>query len=377
MKIILFANTDWYLYNFRLSLIKELLGKGLDVVLVSPPGHFVSRLRATGCRWVALPMDRRSINPGSEALVVKHLVKIYKTERPDLVHHFTLKCVIYGTLAAKIAKVPAIINAVAGLGYVFTNDGLKAKLLRPLLKSMFNICLKHRPGRLILQNSDDHKFFLKNKLVNESQVRIIHSSGVNVSDYMNDSSRHEQRHRPLRVLMAARLLWDKGIQEYHDAACILKEKYPAVEFLLAGAGDTGNPTSIPDSVVSAWKRSGIITPLGYVDDMAELLNEIDIFVLPSYREGIPMSLLEAAASGLPLVATDVPGCREVVSDNVNGLLVPKQDHRSLATAIQRLLDDQHLRREMGASALRNVMERFDERIVIDKTIGVYRELICV
>lgn len=378
MKIILFANTDWYLHNFRLSLIKALLEKKVDVVLICPPDKYVKRLIATGARWKALPLARRSINPGSEALVVKRLVKIYKAERPDLVHHFTIKCVIYGALAARIAEVPATINAITGMGYVFSNDGLKAKLLRPLLKSMFNICLRHRTGRLILQNSDDHNYFLQNKLIKEAHIRLIRGSGVNVSHFENNSYRYENNHRPLRVLMAARLLWDKGIQEFYDAACILKEKYPSVEFLLAGAGDEGNPASIPESIISEWKKSGIVKPLGYVDDMSGLLKEADIFVLPScYGEGIPLSLLEAAASGLPIVTTDVPGCREVVSHNINGLLVPKKNHHSLAAAIQRLLDDRDLRRSMGAAGFSNVQDKFDERIVIDKTIDVYKELVCI
>jgi len=324
MKVVLFANTDWYLYNFRRSLALALRDAGHDVLLFSPPGDYGPRLQALGLRWQALPMDRRSLHPIREARLLLHLVGLLRHEKPDLVHGFTIKCAVYGALAARAAGVKARVSAVAGMGYVFIGNDLKARLLRPAVRGLLRLALGGGQSRLILQNPDDAALFEQARLVPAHRVRLIPGSGV-------DCSRFGSIRTPLggqgaaRVLLAARVLWDKGVQEYVDAARKLRDAGRDVVFQVAGNPDPGNPASVPETRLREWQQQGLVEWLGHVDDMPALLGSVDIVVLPSYREGLPKTLIEAAACERPLVTTDVPGCREVVDDAVDGLLVPVRD----------------------------------------------------
>lgn len=374
MKIILFANTDWYLFNFRLSLAKALQGQGHDVLLISPPGEFGQRLRACGLRWEALPMDRSSLNPLQELRVLAHLLRLYRRERPALVHHFTLKSVVYGSITALLAQVPARVNSVDGLGYVFTNNAPKARFLRPVLRWLLRRVINGPGARLILLNNDDAAAFQQDRMAQPELVRLIKGAGVNMMRFL-------PREHPLqtgehtRVVLAARLLWDKGIAEYVTAARQLRAQGLPIRFLLAGASDPGNPAAIPQATLDSWAAEGVIELLGQVNDMAALLASAHMAVLPSYREGLPISLIEAAACALPLVTTDVPGCREVVTHEVDGLLVPAKDAYSLACAIKRLHLDPVWARQLGLAARHRAQAEFDEGIVIGKTLEVYRELV--
>ena len=372
MKIVLFANTEWYLWNFRRSLALALRDAGHDVLLISPDGPYGEKLRALGLRWQPLPMDRRSLNPVREARLLWHLVRLFRGERPALVHGFTIKCAVYGSLAARMAGVPARVNAVAGMGYVFISDSLKARLLRPLVRTLLKLALGGRNARLILQNPDDVVLFERAGLVDPSQVRLIPGSGVDCSRFHPDPDR--QTGARLRVLLPARLLWDKGLAEYVQAARLLRAEGRPIDFLLAGDPDPGNPAAVPEAEVREWVGQGLLQWLGHVDDMSALLRSADIVALPSYREGLPKGLIEAAASGCALVTTDVPGCREVVTHEVDGLLVPVRDGDALARAIARLEADPELRARLAEAGRRKALERFDERIVIEKTLAVYKEV---
>jgi glycosyltransferase involved in cell wall biosynthesis len=376
MKVVLFANTEWYLYNFRRSLALALRDAGHDLLLISPPGPYGEKLLALGLRWQPVVMDRSSLNPLREAALLWRLWRLLRRERPALVHGFTIKCAVYGALAARLAGVPARVNSVTGLGYVFTSEGLKARLLRPLVRGLLKLALGGRGARLILQNPDDVALFERAGLVDASQVRMIAGSGVDCSRFVARTAHQDDAAgtRPLRVLLASRLLWDKGIAEYIVAARRLRAEGRAIVFLLAGDPDPGNPSAVPEDTVRAWQAEGVLQWLGHVEDMPGLLANVDLMVLPSYREGLPKSLIEAAACGLPLVTTDVPGCREVVIDEVDGLLVPPRDAESLANAIARLQDGPALARRLGEAARRKALAKFDERIVIVQTLAVYREL---
>lgn len=373
IKVVLFANTDWYLYNFRLSLARALRDEGAEVVLVSPPGPFGARLEKEGFRWIPIAMIRRSLNPASELRLVYALARLYRAERPDVVHHFTIKCVVYGSLAARLAGVSRRINAVTGLGYVFANQGLKARLLKPLVGALLRLALLGSRARLIVQNRDDESAFLRAGLVGKERVRLIRGSGVNTEVF-----RHAPRSRtqaPFRVVLAARLLWDKGIREYVEAAARLRGAGLPIEFLLAGTPDSGNPAAVPGEMLERWTAERTITALGHVDDMAGLFSQVDAAVLPTYYgEGIPRSLIEAAASGLPAVTTDMPGCREAVEHGINGLLVPPRDADALAGAIRYLYENPQARERMGNAARARAVAQFDERIVLADTLAVYREL---
>ncbi len=374
MKLILFANTDWYLYNFRRSLALALRDAGHELLLISPPGEYGERLRDLGLRWQALPMDRRSLNPLREARLLWHLWRLFRRERPSLVHGFTIKCAVYGSLAARLAGVSARVNAVAGMGYVFTSNDAKARLLRPLVRSLLKLALGGRGARLILQNPDDVALFQAAGLVDAEQVRLIPGSGVDCSRFIARAHQHNHD-APFRVLLPARLLWDKGIAEFVAAARRLKGEGRAIDFLLAGDPDPGNPAAVPESTLRGWVNEGIVQWLGHVQDMPELFGGVDMVVLPSYREGLPKGLIEAAACALPLVTTEVPGCREVVTDDVDGLLVPARDADALANAIARLQDDPVLAQRLGQAARSKALAQFDERIVIARTLAVYRELL--
>ena len=373
MKIILFANTDWYLYNFRRSLAEGLRDAGHELLLISPPGPYGARLRELGFRWEPLPMERRSLNPLRELALLWHLIRLFRSERPALVHGFTIKCAVYGSLAARWAGVPARVSAVAGMGYVFSSSDLKARVLRPMVRGMLRLALDGANARLILQNSDDVALFEQAALVAAMRIRLIRGSGVDCARFIQAATAGADR--PLRVLLAARLLWDKGIAEYVVAARKLLAQGRRIEFVLAGAPDPGNPAAVPEQTIQSWVDEGLVTWLGHVDDMADLLGSVDVMVLPSYREGLPKSLIEAAACGLPLVTTDVPGCREVVSDGIDGLLVPVRDGDALAHEIMQLQDDPVLALRLGEAARAKAHAEFDERIVIQRTMDVYRELL--
>jgi glycosyltransferase involved in cell wall biosynthesis len=371
MKIVLFANTDWYLWNFRRSLAQAAQAAGHEVLLLSPDGPYGPRLRAAGLPWRAVPMVRRSLNPLREALLLLHLVRVLRAERPDIVHGFTIKCAVYGSLAARLAGVPGRVNAVAGMGYVFISDSPKARVLRPLVRALLKLALGGRNARLILQNPDDVALFERAGLVQAAHVRLIPGSGVDCRRFAPAVRVPGER---MRVLLPARLLWDKGLQEFVQAARRLRSEGRAVDFLLAGEPDPGNPASVSVSQVQAWVEEGVLDWLGHVEDMPALLRGVDVVALPSYREGLPKGLIEAGAAGCALVTTDVPGCREVVTHDVDGLIVPVRDHHALASAIARLHDDMALRARLGRAATRTAMERFDEDIVLRDTLAVYTEL---
>lgn len=377
LKILLFANTEWYLYNFRRSLATELVQRGHDVLLLSPPGAYGAKLRDLGFRWIPAPMQRLSLNPLRELALVLWLARLIRSERIDVVHGFTIKCAIYASLAARFAslrRAPARVSAVAGMGYVFTSRDITARVLRPFVRGLFRLALGGRGARVILQNPDDVALFRQARLVAPELIHLIPGSGV-------DSTRFTPRAAtagaaaPVRVLLPARLLWDKGLGEFIEAARMLRGDARPLEFLLAGEPDAGNPASVSIDTVRAWVDEGLVQWLGHVQDMPALFRSVDIVALPSYREGLPKGLIEAAACGVALITTDVPGCREVVSDGVNGLLVPVRSADALAAAIWRLASNAGLRQRLGEAARADALARYDERIIIRMTMDVYRELV--
>jgi glycosyltransferase involved in cell wall biosynthesis len=372
MKLLLFANTDWYIYNFRRSLALGAKAAGHDVLLVSPDGPYGQKLTELGIRWIPAPMQRRSLNPLRELALCFWLWRLVRTERVDVVHSFTIKCAVYGGLAARFAGA-ARVNSVAGMGYVFIGDESLARKLRPIVWALLRVALAGVRTRLILQNLDDITIFEKSGIASGMQIRLIPGSGVDCGRFQPPAE--GERSGPLRVVLAARMLWDKGVREFVEAARMLKLQGRPLRFQLAGGPDPGNPASIPESVLRDWQASGLVDWLGHVDDMPALLASADIVVLPSYREGLPKSLIEAAACARPLVTTDVPGCREVVTDGINGLIVPVRDASALAQAIARLQDEPSFARRLGEAARVKALAEYDERRIVPRILGVYSELL--
>lgn len=367
----MFANTDWYLYNFRLALAIRIRELGHEVVLVSPPGDYGEKLRDMQFNWIPLKMDRRSVNPFQALFVIVRLTRLYKEIQPDICHHFTVKSVLYGGLASILSSTGARVHAIAGLGYIFGNQGLVARLLRPFVKLGLKAAFFN--SNIIVQNPDDRDELVGSGLVDSGKVHLIRGSGVNTEKFAPMAA--DSGDSGVRVLMATRLLWDKGVQEFIECAERLSGK-EGFTFEIAGEPDAGNPDSVPLEKIQQWHNDGAIKWLGHVDDMSSLLPLFDLVVLPSrYREGIPRILIEAAACGLPLITTDMPGCREIVHDGKNGILVEPGNVDALEQAVLRLGVNPKLRAEYGKFGRALVQEEFGEEAVIRRTVEVY-ELSC-
>lgn len=369
-KVLLVANTGWYLYNFRLPLARYLSGLGMKVVLASPRDRYVSRMEAEGFRWVELNIDRRSMNPLKELFALWEFVKLYRTERPTGCHHFTIKCVLYGTIAAKLAGIRSVVNAVTGLGHMFLGEGAVTRLVRPLVGWLYRRILTARRVQVVFQNIDDVEEFRRRNLILPEKTTLIRGSGINLQQFRPRPGSLDDRPAPT-VLFASRLIREKGLVEFVEAARLLKSRGIQANFAVAGDVDPGNPSSLTEAELQEWIQEGVIDYLGHVDNMEPLLQLAALVVLPSYREGTPRILLEAAAMGKPMVATDVPGCREVVRPGVNGVLVAPRDSVSLADGIAGLLEDSP-RLELYGRGSRVVAQEFCETQVLRATAGVYQ-----
>ena len=332
MKIILFANTDWYLFNYRLTLAETFKKQGHTIILVAPDGAFSSRIRQLGFDLHTIHLSRRGINPLEELNAIRELFRIFKQEKPDILHNFTIKCVLYGSLAAHFSSIKGVINAITGLGYIFTRNNLFTQIARPIVLSLYRWLLRRTV--VIFQNQADMDYFLSRKLIAERQGILIPSSGVDTNRFVPAPAKIEKD----LVVLSARMLWDKGVAEFVDAARILNQSGVAARFVLVGDIDQGNPSSIPIDQLHAWEKEGVVAWWGWQDNIVDIYQRAQVICLPSYREGLAKSLIEAAACGCPLVATDIPGCREVVREGKNGFLVPLGDAASLALAVRKIID---------------------------------------
>ena len=384
MKIALFAPSDAYLFNFRGALAAALHEAGHEVLMVAPEGPFGSEFTARGYRWFPAPMVRAGMNPFKELWLIVWLYRLFRRERVDLVHGFIIKGAVYGALAGQMAGVSARVGSITGLGYLFLSDSVLSRILRGLVRVLFRIAFTGNNVRVIVQNRDDLALFRDERLARSEILQLIPGSGVECDRFSPGVGQDEVRTaaasnadepKPFRVLLPARLLWHKGLEEYLEAAKILKSQNRTVTFLLAGEPDTSNPSSVAEATVQEWGQQGLIDWLGYVDDMPSLYRSVDAVVLPSYREGLPKVLVEGAACELPLITTDVPGCREVVNDGVDGLLVPAKDPHALAAAVARLQDQPDLRARLGKAARARALDQFDASIIIRRTFAVYAELL--
>lgn len=370
-KILLSANTDWYLYNFRLALARHLREQGYEVVLVSPPGSYVQDLERAGFRWANWQIGRQSLALWQEIPTLQQVIHLYRQERPSLVHHHTIKPVLYGTLAARLVGIPAIVNSITGRGYVFLADEARARWLRALLEPFYRLTLASSRVGVIFENDFDRQYFLDHRLVNPQRTWLINGVGV---DPVRFAPQPEPEGPPV-VLLPARMLWDKGVGDLVEAARLLKARVQ-VRVALAGNPDPGNPATISTSQLQAWHNEGVIEWWGFCTDMPATYNRSHIITLPTkYGEGVPTVLLEGAACGRPLVASDIPGCRDVVRDGENGFLVPPNDPEALAQALERLVNDPQLRGRMGTVSRQMVLDQFTHARVNRDTLHVYQQFL--
>lgn len=369
-KLLFLVTEDWYFCSHRLPPARAAQAAGYEVVVATRVANRGAEITAEGFRLVPIGLRRRSRNPFREIAAIAEIVQLYRRERPDIVHHVALKPVLYGSLAALLVRRPAVVNALAGMGFLFTSSSRLVTLLRTVVSRVFRVLLNAGRNVLILQNPDDVTMLVSGGLVTASRVRLIRGSGVDIERFRPTP---EPAGSPV-VMLASRMLWDKGVGEFVSAAGALRARGIAARFVLVGDGDADNPASIPDAQLKAWHDSGVVQCWGRCDNMPAALAEAHIVCLPSYREGLPKVLLEAAACARPLVATDAPGCREIVRDGENGLLVPLRDAASLADAIERLVGDRALRLRMGEKGRQMVESEFSEEKVAQQTLAVYREM---
>jgi glycosyltransferase involved in cell wall biosynthesis len=366
----LVANTDWYLFNFKRKLIETLRENDVELVLISPGGEYVHRLIKAGYRHLNWHVGRKSMTPWYEWNSISQIKAIYAREKPDLVQHFTVKPVLYGSIAAIDEHVPALCNAITGRGYLLESPDSMVSLIRPLIWKLYQRAFSYENSRVIFETPADEAFFLENNVVRPGQNRLIEGVGVDENHF---SPRPEPAGTPV-ITYVGRLLQSKGIETLVEAARKLKA---VCSFRLVFAGDTdpGNPTSISQKQIQEWVEAGLVEWIGWQTDMASVYAQSNLVVLPSLTEGVPTVLLEAAACGRAIVASDIPGCRIVVEDGVNGLIVPVNDADALAAALERLVLDADLRQIMGKAGRERILSHFTASHIVAETLQVYNELL--
>ncbi len=369
-KIIYLVSEDWYFCSHRLPLGIAAREAGAEVVVATRVKKHGPQIEAGGLRLAPIDMRRSGTNPFTDIATIRQITDLYRREQPDLVHHVALKPILYGGYAAWRTGVPAVVNAVAGMGFIFISEGLFARTIRPFVARAQRSLMNRANTRTILQNPDDVALYRESIGVEGERLTVIPGAGVDIEKFAYVP---EPFGAPIAVCVS-RMLRDKGIYELVAATRLLHEK--GIEFRVRLIGPTDeNPASIPRATLAEWNREGIVEVVGASDDIAGEYARAHIAVLPSYREGLPKSLLEAAACGRPIVATDVPGCREVCIEGETGLRVPARTVEPLAAALERLAVDPNLRRRFGENARRRAETVFAEGIINGQTLALYEKML--
>jgi len=359
MKVIITANSGWNLINFRMGLMRELIKNGNEVVAVVPSSSYLEVLNKIGVRVVLLAMDSHGLNPISDGLLSLRFYTILRRERPSVLLTFTIKPCIYGTLAASMLNIP-VINNVTGLGAAFLRGGFLTFIVRGLYRLAFS-----HSRTVFFQNQDDFYKFVNEGLVKVKVAQVLPGSGVNLNEFSMKPLLKKQH--VIKFLMISRILKDKGVIEYAAAAKAIRLKNKSIEFSLLGLHDIQNPNAVDQSQLNGWIEGGSINYLGTTSDVRPYIAEVDCIVLPSYREGTPRTLIEAAAIGRPIVTTDVAGCRDVVDDGVNGYLCSVKDIDDLIEKLLLVSSMSHRQRvEMGVCGRQKAVREFDEQIIVDR-----------
>jgi glycosyltransferase involved in cell wall biosynthesis len=370
-RLLYLVNIPRFFVSHRLPLALAAQAAGYDVQVATSQYDTASiaRITAAGLPFHPLPLRQHSTSPLDEAQALDAIIRLYQRLQPDLAHQITIKSILYGGLAAYRVKVPALVNAVSGLGYVFVAEGAKARLLRSGALLAYRLALRHPNSCTIFQNPDDQRFFIEQGLIDPAKAILIRGSGVDMTRF---TPQPEPDGTPV-VLFAGRLLWQKGIGEFVAAARRLRDQ---ARFVVAGYGESGNPASVPPEQLERWQAEGVIEWWGQRDDMPAVFAQAHIVCLPSsYGEGVPKVLIEAAACGRAIVTTDTPGCREIVQDGVNGLLVPVKNQDALTAALADLIHNPAVRQQMGAAGRRWAEAEFSLAQVNARTLEIYQTLL--
>lgn len=362
-KIAFLSHLDLNLYLFRLPIMIELVKRGYKVYAICPKGDKFNEFEQYGISALSYEIQRNSLNPFKELKTIGDIYRLIKPLELDILQNFTAKPNIYGSIVGYLAKVPMVLNAVTGLGSYYISDTKKAIIVKRIMDKLYKFANK-KANFCIFQNSDDRKYFIENSLISPDKAIVIKSSGIDTKVFKPEIKKKIQKEHTV-VLMIARAIWHKGIAEYYEAADILKEKN--VQFILIGDTDNGNISCADEHFL----KNTHVTWLGHRDDIKEQIEACDIFVLPSYREGVPRTLLEAASLAKPIVTTDTVGCREVVDNEINGYLVPIKDAQSLADKIELLVNDENLRDTMGKNGRIKAINEFDVKIVVEQYLEIY------
>jgi glycosyltransferase involved in cell wall biosynthesis len=366
MKIAIVLNTSWNIYNFRMGLVSRLIENGHEVIAIAPKDEYSHFLTEAGCTFYELKMDSRGANVIKDFALIFELWTLYRKIRPDVILQYTIKPNIYGTLAASLLKIPTV-NNVCGLGTAFLNKGIVSKIAIGMYKLAFRF-----PKLVYFQNNDDKRFFEENNIIKNNATQVLPGSGINLNHF---KPVEKNTNTKFTFLLISRLIHDKGIIEYIDAIKILKDKGVDVNFQLLGNKDTEHRRGISEELINDWINNNIVDYLGSTDDVRPYINKADCVVLPSYREGTPKSLLEAASSAKPIVATNVAGCTNIVNDNVNGMLCEVKDPSDLANKLEAMSNLSKSRLEkMGQESRKIVEDRFDEQIVIESYLNTISSL---
>lgn len=367
-KIVMSVNTAWNIHNFRSGLVKALVEHGYEVMVMARDDEYSPRLTDLGCRFIGVNMDNNGTSPSRDlALLVKYW-KVLRSLRPLVYLGYTIKPNVYGSLAANRLGIP-VINNIAGLGTTFINS----TILTCLVKQLYRLSLR-RSNKIFFHNSDDRNLFIHAGIIQPEITDVLPGSGIDLLHF-HPIQLQPMKKRCFRFLLISRMLRDKGVEEFAEAAEIVRRNIPTVQFQLLGSIDVKNSNSISRDRILSWEKSGLIQYLNNTDDVRPYLENADCIVLPSYREGVPHSLLEAAAMARPIIATNVVGCKDIVDDNINGFLCKVKNGPDLAEKMIkmiRLTPEQRL--EMGARGRKKVAFQFDEKLVILKYLNAIEQI---
>jgi len=358
MKIIFSSNISWSIYNFRLKLLKSLQNEGHQIYAVASRDEYTEKLINEGFNFEAIDLNNNATNPLEDLKTIYHYYTIYKRINPDVICHNAIKPNIYGTIAAGMLNIP-VVNNISGLGTLFIKKSFSTKIAKLLYRFS-----QKKASKIFFQNKDDLNLFIQNKLIDQSKALLIPGSGVDTSRFIPNEDMNGDSH--FQFLFIGRLIYDKGIREYIEAVRLLKNKYPNAIFNILGPLYENNATAISKETLDSWIEDEGIIYLGQTDLVEDVMGLVDCVVLPSYREGLSKVLIEASSMGLPIVTTDVPGCRDVIIDNETGFLCEVENSIDLADKMEKmLLLPYEKRKEMGLKARKRAIAVFDKKIIIN------------